>query len=56
MVGRKLARRRTHWQVMKLLLLLLLMAQLRGRGTHLLLLMVTRQRGLDRGIERRYHC
>lgn len=53
MVGR----RRTHWQVMELLLLLLLlMAQLRGRGTHLLL-MVTRQRGLDRGgIERRHHC
>lgn len=54
MVGRKLvARRRTHWQVMKLLLLL--MAQLRGRGTHLLL-MVARQRGLDRRIERWYHC
>lgn len=58
MVGRKLVgRRRTHWQVMELLLLLLLlMAQLRGRGTHLLP-MVTRQRGLDRGgIERRHHC
>lgn len=53
MVDRKLARRRTHWQVMKLLLLLMV-AQLAGWGTHLLLV-VGRHWRLRRGIVRRHH-